>query len=128
MAKKIVSTLIDDIDGGEATETIQFGIDGVMYTIDLSEENAATLRDVFREWTNAATKMKRTGPGRKQAPRNTNVDNDAIREWARSEGYAVSDRGRIKQEIIDAYNSRSISTEAAEEEEGNFTEEEILGA
>ena len=39
MAQKVQVTLEDDIDGGEAAETIVFGLDGVNYEIDLSQEN-----------------------------------------------------------------------------------------
>jgi hypothetical protein len=40
MAKKVTVSLIDDFDGKQADETVQFGLDGVSYEIDLSEKNA----------------------------------------------------------------------------------------
>ena len=33
--------------------------------------------------------------------------NRAIREWAQSKGIQVSDRGRIKQEIVDRFNAEA---------------------
>ena len=46
MAKKVTVTLVDDFDGdGAADETVEFGLDGVTYEIDLSSKNAKKLRD-----------------------------------------------------------------------------------
>ena len=40
MAQRVLVTLADDLDGGEAAETIAFGVDGQWYEIDLSSQNA----------------------------------------------------------------------------------------
>lgn len=46
MAKKVIITLIDDLDGeSEAAETVEFALDGVGYEIDLTADNAERLRD-----------------------------------------------------------------------------------
>lgn len=45
MASKTVVELVDDLDGGRADETVSFALDGVEYSIDLSAEHAALLRD-----------------------------------------------------------------------------------
>ena len=47
MAQKVEVLLVDDIDGGEADETVSFSIDGTSYEIDLSKKNAAKLRDDY---------------------------------------------------------------------------------
>ncbi len=39
--------LIDDLDGESADETVEFGIDGKNYEIDLSKDNAGKLRDAL---------------------------------------------------------------------------------
>ena len=39
------ATLVDDIDGSQASETVYFSLGGHPYEIDLSDENAAKLRD-----------------------------------------------------------------------------------
>ena len=39
--------LVDDLDGEAADETVEFGIDGRNYEIDLSKENAGRLRDAL---------------------------------------------------------------------------------
>ena len=45
MAQKVQVLLVDDLDGGDATETVSFGLDGTSYEIDLSAKNADELRD-----------------------------------------------------------------------------------
>jgi hypothetical protein len=115
MAKRTIHMLIDDLDGGEADETVKFAIDGNQYEVDLSKENAAKMRDALAPFVAAGTKVSRSGSGiaRVVAPRVRGaaaVDRDqnrAIREWAQSKGIPVSDRGRIKQEIVDRFHAEA---------------------
>jgi hypothetical protein len=114
VAKRTIHMLIDDIDGGEADETITFALDGTQYEIDLSKKNAAKMRDELARYIDAGTRIGRGGitarvtAGRGRGPANTNRDhNHAIREWAQAKGLEVSDRGRIKQEIVDRYNAEA---------------------
>jgi hypothetical protein len=106
MAKKVQVTLVDDIDKeSPADETVSFSLDGVSYEIDLTKSNAAKLRDDLAVWIGHA---ERTG-GRKttsRTGRTTARRNDVgeVREWARQNGYQVSDRGRISSEIQEAYS------------------------
>ncbi|MEU3628907.1 nucleoid-associated protein Lsr2 [Amycolatopsis coloradensis] len=116
MAQKMQVTLVDDLDGGEAEETVDFGLDGVTYQIDLSAENAEELRDALAQYVEHA---RRAGGRRRIAKRNPVVvtaparpagvdreQNQAIRKWARKQGYTVSDRGRIPSEIVEAYHTK----------------------
>ncbi|MFV0426330.1 MAG: Lsr2 family protein [Beutenbergiaceae bacterium] len=105
MAQKIQMLLIDDLDGSEAKETISFAVDGVSYEIDLNEGNAADLREAFARWTGHARKAGRHSTGRRSAASNRNNDTGAVREWARANGYQVSDRGRVSAEIREAYTA-----------------------
>lgn len=113
MAQKVMVTLVDDLDGSEAGETVEFGLDGAVYEIDLSGDNAERLRDALSEYVEHA---RRQAGGRKRvaragrAPRTASADreqNQAIREWARKQGMNVSDRGRIPKEVTDAYNAQA---------------------
>lgn len=61
MAKQIIHKLVDDLDGGDADETVKFALDGVQYEIDLSSANAAKLRDAFASYVGAGTKVGRGG-------------------------------------------------------------------
>ena len=124
MAQKVQVILVDDIDGGEAEESVSFAIDGVNYEIDLSKENAVRLRDVLADFVSAARRAggrRRGGSGSAAAnsasgstgtaPKGrTAIDreqNQAIREWARKRGMKVSDRGRIPAEVLEAYHKEN---------------------
>jgi nucleoid-associated protein Lsr2 len=113
MAKQIITVLTDDLDGGDADRTVEFGLDGVNYTIDLSEKNAGKLRKALDPYLGKAARIGRaTAPARiasrgaAAAPSRTDRDqNQAIRQWAKKNGHNVSDRGRIPGEVVEAFNS-----------------------
>ena len=114
MAQKVQVLLVDDLDGGEASETVNFALDGNNYEIDLSNKNANELRDAFAKYVGSARKAGRSGSassGRSSARRSsgasTAMDREqaaAIRSWAKGKGLKVSDRGRIPATIIEQYN------------------------
>ena len=114
MAKQVITLLTDDLDGGEADRTVEFGLDGVNYTIDLSEKNAGKLRKALDPYLTVATRVGRSGgesrAARRTAPpvggRTSRDQNQAIREWANKNGYEVSERGRIPGSIVAAYHSK----------------------
>jgi nucleoid-associated protein Lsr2 len=110
MAKQVITSLIDDIDGKPASQTIEFGLDGVSYSIDLSDRNADKLRAVLHPYIDAGTRVGRVGagparrPGRPGLPTRTSRDQTAaIREWAAKAGHEISNRGRIPARIVEAY-------------------------
>jgi hypothetical protein len=107
MAQRVQVLLIDDLDGTEGAETVSFSLDGVSYEIDLSEKNAAKLRDDFATWVGNARKVGRgssSSPSRSSARRSrSGNDTAAIRAWAKENGYEVSERGRISRQVMDAY-------------------------
>jgi hypothetical protein len=100
MAQKVQVVLIDDIDGGEAVETVSFSLDGVGYEVDLSASNAAALRDAVSPWISAGRRVS----GRRASGRGRGTSDAAkIREWAKANGHKVSERGRVSAEIREAY-------------------------
>ena len=107
MAKRVQVMLEDDLDGSPAAETVTFGLDGVSYEIDLSEDNAAALRDALANWVGHATRVGgRRSSGSSSPSRSKSSSSGelgAIREWARKHGHKVSDRGRISSEVLEAY-------------------------
>jgi len=114
VAKQIIHKLVDDLDGGDADETVKFALDGVQYEIDLSASNAEKLRDVFAPYIANGTKVGRGGVvvgGRAARGRGgataDREQNRAIREWAKKAGKDISDRGRIPQEIVDEYHAKA---------------------
>jgi hypothetical protein len=114
MAKQVITLLTDDLDGSEAQRTVEFGLDGVNYTIDLSEKNAGKLRKALDPYLSVATRVGRSGgdsrAARRGAPaaggRSSRDQNQAIREWANKNGYEVSERGRIPSSIVEAYHNK----------------------
>lgn len=117
MAQKVTVTLVDDVDGSQAEETVEFGLDGATYQIDLSGSNAGRLRDALAEYVEHARRAggRKRAAGRAtatagRAPRPASADreqNQAIREWARKQGHKVSDRGRIPAEVLEAYHKKN---------------------
>jgi hypothetical protein len=57
MAQKVSVVLIDDMDGGEAGETVEFGLDGTSYEIDLSHRNSQELRDLLKPYIDKGRKV-----------------------------------------------------------------------
>jgi hypothetical protein len=113
MAQKVQVLLVDDLDGGEASETVSFALDGSNYEIDLSGKNAEELRDAFAKYVGSARKSGRAASSssrsssRRSSGSSTSMDRDqaaAIRSWAKGKGLQVSDRGRIPATIIEQYN------------------------
>lgn len=104
MAQRTVITLEDDIDGGPADETVTFGLDGSTYEIDLTSANADKLRGVLYDYTAKARRLgKATG---KAGKRSSGVNNAEIRDWARSNGIDVPERGRLPKSVIDQFEAR----------------------
>lgn len=114
MAQKVQVVLVDDLDGGVADETVSFALDGVSYEIDLSAQNAAQLRDAFAAWVGHARRVggrgrasSSGGSGRSRSgSRSRSSQSQEIREWARSNGFSVSERGRIPAEVKAAFDKR----------------------
>lgn len=111
MAQKTIVTLIDDLDGSRAEESIEFGLDGVEYSIDVSAENAHRLRDALQEFISAGRRVggrkhRASLNGAVHKPARDRVQTQAVREWARRNGFPeLSGRGRIPQQVEDAYNA-----------------------
>lgn len=106
MAKKVQYLLVDDLDGGEAEETVSFALDGVAYEIDLSSKNAQALRDSLATYVGSARRTGGRRGGRGRGRGRSGSETAAIREWARAQGMKISDRGRIPADIIEKYESR----------------------
>jgi hypothetical protein len=105
MAQKVQTLLIDDLDGGEAEGTIRFGLDGTEYEIDLSAKHTAALRKALAPYLGAARRApgsvaRRPGRTGHRAASAGAPDPIAVREWAKSQGIEVKDRGRVPAELI----------------------------
>ena len=107
MAQRVEVVLIDDIDGGNAAETVTFALDGVTYEIDLSDKNARKLRDDFATWTGHARRAGRPRPPRvaARAPaRQSGPTSARSASGPAPTATTVSDRGRISADVQAAYD------------------------
>jgi hypothetical protein len=106
VAQKVEVLLVDDLDGGNADETVRFSLDGVAYEIDLNKKNAAKLRKNVQPFVTGARKAPRSGKRRGSLRTPSNRERSAeIREWARKSGIDVNDRGRIPAHVIEKYEA-----------------------
>ncbi|MEV6906060.1 Lsr2 family protein [Amycolatopsis sp. NPDC051071] len=124
MAQQVSVQIVDDIDGGEATQTVPFALDGVTYEIDLSDDNAGHLRDELERYIDAG---RRVG-GRKvkvatgqstlasDAPKPADRErNQQVRAWATANGYPIAERGRIPNNIYEAFENADSAEPVTEE-------------
>lgn len=108
--------LVDDLDGSSADETVEFVADNVAYEIDLSQDHAAALRDALSPYITAARRAP-SGAARLRRARSSSTSttterrqhSNAIRSWARQNGYPIAERGRIPAEIVEAYEKNAGS-------------------
>ena len=117
MAQRTVVTLVDDLDGGVAAETVSFGIDHVDYEIDLSGEHAEALRGVLAPYVAAAPRTggrrpARSAPASRPASSSggagtgrTRSANAEIRAWAAEHGVTLAERGRLPGRVVEAYEA-----------------------
>lgn len=109
MARKVQVLLEDDVNGGEAAETVSFALDGKAYEIDLSEKNARSLRDALAPWIAAGRRAGTSGstrvPEARSKPARRSADTADIRRWAAENGIPVSTRGRISADLREKYEA-----------------------
>ncbi len=105
MAQKVQVLLVDDLDGGEADETVTFALDGKTYEIDLTTANADKLRGLLEPYVkNGRRTGGRSARGKAARPSSgATQDTAKIRAWAKANGYEVNDRGRVPANIREAY-------------------------
>ena len=116
MAQKTVVELFDDLDGTDATETVNFGLDNDQYVIDLNQEHADELRDALAKFIGVARRVRKDGQAVKQRKTRVRADagdrqqKGAIREWARANSHLipdviVPDRGRLPKKVLEAFEA-----------------------
>lgn len=106
MAQKVNIVLVDDIDGSEAVETVTFGVDGASYEIDLTAKHAAALRGALASYVGHGRKVSsRKSSGRRSSATNLGPSAREVRDWARSNGFKVPDRGRIPADVREAFDA-----------------------
>lgn len=102
MAQKIHVELVDDLDGSPAVETVQFAIRGRTYEVDLNKKNVERLNKALTPFMENGRYVRPSGrPAKKGASNNA----QAVREWAKQNGFEVSARGAIPQNVREAYSA-----------------------
>ena len=119
MAQKVEVMLVCDLhdDEVEGDETVAFGLDGSAYEIDACAEHAGALRDAMAPYVGAGRRAGRSSSaparrgrstGRAAAAGSTAAGKERtqdIREWARSHGHTISERGRLPGAVVAAYQA-----------------------
>lgn len=112
VAQRTIVQFTDDLDGSEAEGTVTFGLDGEVYEIDLSADNAERLREAVAPYTASARKLPKTGPRASTTGRNgaapspgRNPAAAEARKWAQDNGIAVPERGRVPGLVLEAFNA-----------------------
>lgn len=118
--------LVDDIDGEtEGASTLSFTVEGQEFEVDLGEENMEHYQAIINEF-NATMKelaeygrpvVRRMGQTAKPKPKHSPKELAEIREWLRGKGHQVSDFGRIREELLDLWETRSRMPETKPEQE-----------
>jgi len=107
MAQRVQVILVCDLHGDETpgTQTVSFGLDGSSYEIDLCDAHASEMRDGVGRYVGVARRASGRagrGSGRRRS-RHGGGEAAQIREWARSQGLPVPERGRIPADLAEKY-------------------------
>jgi hypothetical protein len=108
MAQRTQVYLTDDLDGTSIRagkgETVTFALDGKTYEIDLTSRHSSALRKVLTPYIEAGRAV-RTRRGVRVRRTQVGADVRTIKEWARANGYRVNERGRIPNDIREAFEA-----------------------
>jgi hypothetical protein len=108
MAQRVEVRLSDDLTGDDIPsgrgETVNFAIDGHTYEIDLTNKNAGALRKALSPYVSAGRRVT-TSRGARVKRVQVGPDARTVKEWARANGYEVNDRGRVPNEIREAFDT-----------------------
>lgn len=112
MAQKVEVVLTCDLDDGDtpAVDTVVFGYDGANYEFELCQAHLDDFHRVMKGFVGAARRAgsggRRTGAGTSRTVRAAGNPSELaqVREWARNNGYEVSDRGRIPSQVREAFD------------------------
>jgi hypothetical protein len=109
MAQRVVTELIDDLDGkpikAGAGETVTFGLENIQYEIDLSKANANKLHKALEPYVSAARTVGGTKRRGRKSETGRDYDIKALRAWAASNKVAVPARGRIPAEVVEKFKA-----------------------
>lgn len=111
MAQQTTIRLVDDLDGSDAVEIVQFALDGRHFEIDLSASHALALRGNLADYVAhvrraaRARAAKPTATAGRVPARAARAQTAAIRAWAKDNGHEIADRGRVPKTVIAAFHA-----------------------
>lgn len=108
MAQRVQVILVCDLHDDETpgTETVTFSLDGSTYELDVCDAHGAEIRDAFARYVGVSRRASGRpgrGGGRRRGRHGGSGEAAAIREWARGQGLAVPERGRIPAGLAQKY-------------------------
>ena len=106
MATKTQVVLVDDLTGDPADTTVKFALDKTEYEIDLSNKNAAEMREGLSRYVDAARKVN--GGGRRSAQAAKPTSSGCLGHGARVGCWAsIEDdvRGRIEADVVETFRT-----------------------
>ena len=114
MAQKVQILFIDDIDGSAADGTVRFGLDGTDYEIDLNARHApaAGRAGGLRAGRAAGQRSLPPARGGHKGPA-SGLNTTEVREWARTQGIEVKDRGRVPAELVVKFKAATAAPRGA---------------
>lgn len=110
MAKKVEVVLTCDLDDTDtpAAETVTFAFGGQAYEFELCQAHLDEFTKVMEGYAASARRSGRSARGvggRPHRSGGSSGDLAAVREWARSNGHKVNDRGRIPASVREAFDA-----------------------
>jgi hypothetical protein len=110
--QRVEVQLEDDLTGGPADETVEFGIDGRTYAVDLNARHAAEFRRQLSRFVEHArpARARTRGTIRTAASRQRSRE---IRAWAEQHGLAIAEYGRLPGSIVHQYEAALSGNQAA---------------
>lgn len=101
ISRREVTQFYDDLDHTlipeDQLEVVRFSVNSQNYLIDLSTDNARHFHNLLAPYVDAA-RIAPAFDAQRASP-------SQIREWARTQGLPVAHRGKIRQDVIEAYNA-----------------------
>jgi hypothetical protein len=110
MARHVVERTICDMHADEdveATTGRDVTVNGTQTHLDLCDQDAQKFDTEMNAWVNAGQRMRspRAATGRPSRSKDDRDKPQTIRDWARKNGFEVSDRGRVPGPVIEAYRA-----------------------
>lgn len=108
--RQIIETVTCDVCGTQTDDatSVTLGWGREQWELDLCAKDNAELSAAFDGWTSRARRVvgrgaRSTGGSRRASGGGS--DANAVREWAKSNGYKVGEKGRISADVREAYTA-----------------------